>query len=253
MKRQEKMLSLPFMFLFFLITFLFPPLELKAQDISSFKKNIFLARQGDYAVFSKGSQILFLLVKSTSNNAVWLEITEFSYLSPQERALVKDTPWKTLIHTLKADKKIFLIHLSHQDTAVFSFNPKTQAWIPSKQNGITPFLSTLLHLSLKNAPKHLIKTQGKGEDQIPWSPKVSLDGMHPIKVPTQAKHALWPPDASVLSGKNILMYFTVSDISVFPIWISIDTPKGAIILRAIDIGHEATSPLMCPLPIITQK
>ncbi|ANG65747.1 hypothetical protein M787_000170 [Chlamydia gallinacea 08-1274/3] len=248
MKRQEKMHPLPMLFQLFLIMFLSLPFGLKAQEISSFKKNIFLAHPGDYAVLSKGSQKIFLLVKSISPDAVWLEITEFPHLSPSERTLVKDTPWKTLIHTLKAHKKISLIYLSYQDTRVFSFNSKTHSWIPSNQNDLNPFLSTLLHLSLRNAPTHLIKTQGK--DQTPWSPKVSLNGMPSVKIPTQAKHTFWPPDTSALSGRSILMYFTVPDISVFPIWISIDTPKGEVIVRAIDVGHDATSPLTYSLPTI---
>lgn len=241
------MRSFPVLLQLFLIIFLSFPFGLKAQEIFSFKRNIFLARPGDYAVFSKGSQKIFLLVKSISPDAVWLEITEFTHLSPSERTLVKETPWKTLIHTLKSNKKISLIYLSHhQDTQVFNFNSKTCSWTPSHQNDLNPFLATLLHLSLRNAPTHLIKTQRK--DQTPWSPKVSLNGMPSMKIPTQAKHTFWPPDASILSGKSILMYFTVPDISVFPIWISIDTPKGEVIIRAIDVGHDATSPLTYSFP-----
>lgn len=249
MKRQEKTSSFLWLCQFFLAIFLLP-WQLAAHDITSLKRNIFLASTGDYAVFSKGSQRIFLLVKSISSDSVWIEVTDFPYLSPPERALAKETPWKDLIHTLKANKKVFLIYLSPHNTQVFSFHSKTQTWIPSNQNDTIPFLFTLLRLSLRNAPADVIKTQGK--DHSIWSPRVSLDGKRPEKIPTQAKHAFWPPDASLLSGRNILMYFTAPEVSVFPVWISIDTPKGAIIIRAIDIGHDATSSQTYTLPQLTK-
>ncbi|WP_348662822.1 hypothetical protein [Chlamydia vaughanii] len=247
MKKQEKTRLFPLFQRLFLVAIFLLPYHLQAQSSHSLKTNICQAQTGDYAVFSKGQQRFFLLVKSAEANHAWIEMTEFAHLSQQERTLAKDTPWKTLIHKLTSPRKVFLIYLSSSTVNIFCVNSKTGALDLLQKDDTMPFIATLLQLSLNHAPSHLVKTQGKNQD--PWSPRVSLEGRaSSVKVPTQAWHATWPHDTSILSGKNVLMYFTASEISVFPVWASIDTPKGAIVLRAIDVGHEATSPYFYSLP-----
>ncbi|BAE81121.1 conserved hypothetical protein [Chlamydia felis Fe/C-56] len=249
MKKQEKTrLSSLFQRLFVLVIFLFP-CSAFSEFSHSLKKNIFLAQTGDYAVFSKGSQKFFLFVKSASPESMWIEMTEFPHLSQQDRALIQNTPWKSLINKLLSPRRIFLISLTKQDICIFCLNPKTQELRRMQTNDL-PMFVTLLQLSLNEAPAHLIKKQGN--NQSPWSPKITIEGNGSVKAPAQAWHAKWPKDSSVLSEKNVLMYFTAPEISVFPLWTSIETPKGTIVLRTIDVGHNAVSPYSYSLPNIKE-
>ncbi|AAP05404.1 hypothetical protein [Chlamydia caviae] len=249
MKKQEKIrLSSLFQRLFILVLFL-SPFPAFTEAPLSLKQNIFRARTGDYAVFSKGVQKFFLFVKSVSSDTVWIEMTEFPHLSQQDRALVQNKPWKSLIHELHSPRRVFLISLSKKDIDIFCLNPKTHQ-LRRLQPEDLPIFSTLLQLSLNEAPNHLIKRQGKNQD--PWSPRITIEGNCSLKTPAQAWHANWPKDSSVLSGKNVLMYFTACEISAFPLWTSIETPKGTVVLRTIDVGHDASSSYSYILPDINE-
>ncbi|WP_139415245.1 hypothetical protein [Chlamydia abortus] len=247
MKKQEKTRLFPlFQRLFILVIFLCP-CSAFSQSPHSLKKNLFHAQAGDYAVFSKGGQKFFLFVKSISAETVWIEMTEFPHLSQQDRALLKNTPWKTVISHLYSPRRVFVISLSKRDLLIFSLNLKTQQ-LQQIQTDDLPLFATLVQLSLNEAPVHLIKTQGKKND--PWSPRITLEGNSSVNMPVQAWHAHWPKDSSILSEKNVLMYFTAPEISVFPLWTSIETPKGSVVLRTIDVGHHAISPYSYSIPKI---
>ncbi|WP_375793157.1 hypothetical protein O1W69_03370 [Chlamydia sp. 12-01] len=249
MKKQEKIrLSPLFQRLFILVIFLCPFSAL-TEVPHSLKQNIFHARTGDYAVFSKGIQKFFLFVKSVSSDTVWIEMTEFPHLSQQDRTLIQNAQWKSLINDLHSPRRVFLISLSKEKMHIFCLNPKTQQ-LRRLQSEDLPIFSTLLQLSLNKAPDHLIKRQGKNQD--PWSPRITVEGNRSVKIPAQAWHANWPKDSSVLSEKNVLMYFTACEISAFPLWTSIETPKGTVILRTIDVGYDALSPYSYTLPDIKE-
>ncbi|MEF9497510.1 hypothetical protein [Chlamydia sp. 04-14] len=249
MKKQEKIRLSPLFQRLFILVIFFYPCSGFAESPISVKQNIFRARAGDYAVFSKGVQKFFLFVKSVSSDTAWIEMTEFPHLSQQDRVLIQNTPWKNLINDLHSPRRVFLISLSTKDMHIFCLNPKTQQ-LRRLQSEDLPVFSTLLQLSLNEAPDHLIKRQGKNRD--PWSPRITVEGSYSLKTPAQAWCANWPKDSSVLSGKNVLMYFTACEISVFPLWTSIETPKGTVVLRAIDVGHEASSPYSYTLPEIKE-
>lgn len=87
-------------------------------------------------------------------------MTEFPHLSQQDRTLLKNTPWKTLISSLHSPRRVFVISLSNQDLRIFSLNLKTQQ-LQQIHTDDLPLFSTLVQLSLNEAPAHLIKTQGK--------------------------------------------------------------------------------------------
>ncbi|WP_231881964.1 hypothetical protein [Candidatus Chlamydia sanziniae] len=212
------------------------------------KQNIFLAKPGDYTVLSRGTQRIFLLVKSMTPDAVWLEILDFPCLTYRDRTLTQKTSWKIAIHQLNSSSKIFVFLLHSQYIKMFALNMETHTLVPLTSFEEAPLFSKILQLSLLPAPKELIKIQGK--NQTPWSPKVSIEGTPQVSVATEMWHGLWPNDLSPLSGTDVLMYFTFPEISVFPLWASIQTPKGPVTLRTIDVGHEATSPYTYSYPQI---
>lgn len=223
----------------------FTPTAYSAQTL---KENIFLAKEGDYAVLGQGKQKFFFLIRAAQPHAVWIEVKEFTHLSPREASLLKTTPWKQAIHELTSYKRNFLIYLSSQTTLYFRFHSKENTWYPLKADDTLPTIANLLQLPLNQVPQNLRKTEGK--DLTPWSPRISLEGRPPIKIPSQALSTSWPKDTSMLSGKEILMYLASPDISVFPLWIHIPTPTGSITFRTLEIGHNATSTNQHPLPLL---
>ncbi|WP_201457030.1 hypothetical protein [Chlamydia sp. 17-3921] len=243
MKKQGKTL-LVFLFL----NFLFPYSgALHTQEIHSIQQNIFLAKPGDYAVFSRGTQRIFVLVKSSSINSVWLEIIDFPSLLCSERNFLQETSWKSAIHHLKSPATVIVIFLSKEQLKAFSLCPKTKKLYPISNAQNIPLLIKIFKIPLTPAPKHLIKM---GKDHNPWSPKVTLEESSTASATTEALLGSWPKDLSILSEADILMYFTHPTISVFPLWASINTPKGPTVLRALSVGHEATSPYEYSLPEI---
>lgn len=108
MKKQGKT-RLGFLFL----GLLFSPIRLQAASPThTIQQNIFLAKSGDFIVFSRGSQRIFILVKSASQDSVCLEIIDFPTLLYSERNLPQETSWKTAIHQLKSPAKVTVLYLS---------------------------------------------------------------------------------------------------------------------------------------------
>ncbi|SPN73277.1 hypothetical protein C10C_0091 [Chlamydia serpentis] len=246
MKKQGKILFLTLSLSFF---FCIPFSSFCASKITSsqiIQENIFLAQSGDYTVLSKGSQRAFILIKSTSPKVVWLEIIHFPCIIYKERALIEKVSWKTAVHELKSPSKVFVVSLSSDGTHLFSLNTRTQNLEPIVSSNEVPFFSQIFKLRLSPAPLHLIKVEGKGNKS--WFPKVSFEGAPPIPVPADAWHGFWPKDGGSLSETSILMYFATPNISPFPLWANIETPKGNTIIRALDVGHGATSPYLYSIP-----
>ncbi|EPP35069.1 hypothetical protein CP10139811_0264 [Chlamydia ibidis] len=241
MKKQEKtLLSALFQRLFIIITVSLPCCA-EASNFLTIKNQVFFAHTGDYVVFAKGSQRFFLAVKSVDNTGAWIELIEFPSLCYTDRCLLENGSWKLLVHQLTSHKKVFLIHLPKNEAhSVFSLDQESNVWNFTSPGAAPIFLNTLLSLELSPAPQQLIKTQGK--DRRPWSPTVSVQGEKTSNLSAQAWHALWPKGSSLLSDKNVLIYFTSTSISPFPLWISIETSKGHIIVRAIELGKDITSP-----------
>ncbi|WP_100933997.1 hypothetical protein [Candidatus Chlamydia corallus] len=246
MKKQGKIL---FLFLFLSFLFARPFSFLFASQINSLRtiqENIFLAKPGDYTVLSRGSQRTFILIKLMTSETVWMEIIHFPCIAYKERSSLEQASWKTLIHQLKSPSKVFVVSVSSQGSRCFSLNTEKKKLEPLLNSDAVPFLFRIFDLPLAPAPRNLIKSKEKGA--TPWSPKVSFEGAPLTPVSTNAWHGLWPKDRSPLSETGILMYFTEPNISVFPLWVSIDTPKGTSVVRAVDIGHGATSPYLYSLP-----
>ncbi|CRI74675.1 Uncharacterised protein [Chlamydia trachomatis] len=62
-----------------------------------------------------------------------------------------------------------------------------------------------------------------------------------ITLPSSAWISVWPKDSSPLSEKNILIYFSNNERLAFPLWTSIETPTGTVIIKTIEMGHQAAS------------
>lgn len=209
-------------------------------DSLTIQNNIFLSQPGDYVTLSKGNKKVFLFIKDVSESRVLIEMSEFASLSQKDKALSKNIPWKDLIHQLHSPRKLFLISLTRNNATAFFLETKTQKWKQLNTEAELPLVVKLLQLPLKPVPPHLLKKSGK--DKTLWQPKVVIEGSPTQTQSIYAKLATWPQDVSALSGKKILMYFADHNVSVFPLWISIDTPTGPVIVHAIDTGHNANSP-----------
>lgn len=243
MKKQGKT-RLGFLFL----GLLFFPIRLQAASPThTIQQNIFLAKSGDFIVFSKGSQRIFILVKSASQDSVCLEIIDFPTLLYSERNLPQETSWKTAIHQLKSPAKVTVLYLSKKNIRAFSLCSKTSQLSPISNAQDLPLLSKFFTIPLEPAPKHLIKMK---QDNLPWTPTVQIEEQKVSKpLTTKALHGTWPKDHTLLSETDILMYFPLPEVSVFPIWISIHLPtKGTSVLRALSVGHGSTSPYHYALP-----
>nr|CRI42239.1 Uncharacterized protein BN1224_DC9_AO_00030 [Chlamydia pneumoniae] len=246
MKKQGKTLFL-FLFLSFLFSTAFSGLfASQTSSLRTIQENIFLAKTGDYTVLSRGSQRTFVLVKSTTPKTVWIEIIHFPCIAYKERPSLEQASWKTVIHQLESPSQVFVVSLSSEGSQFFSLNTRTKSLEPVGKSTTVPAFLQIFDLPLSPAPANVIKTKGK--ENKPWSPKVSFEGAPLTSISVNAWQGLWPKDRGPLSETGILMYFTQPDISVFPLWVSIETPKGTSIVRAVDIGHGATSPYVYSLP-----
>lgn len=239
MKKQEKMhpQNLLKVFIFFLAFFIsYPSAEAHSPLQSSIQEKILTARPGDYAVLSRGSQKFFFLIRQSSSEATWVEMSEFASLTQQEKKLVEQSSWKNAFHQLQSSKKVYLLRISKNPLMIFVL--KNAQWMPLSEKDPLPFFVKILRLPLSPAPSHLIKYKGK--ERTPWSPRTSLNG-EPITLPSSAWISVWPKDSSPLSEKNILIYFSNNERLAFPLWTSIDTPTGTVIIKTIEMGHQAAS------------
>lgn len=243
MKKQEKTpLTRLFQLLVF-IAILFPFCPLLASPLKTIRDDAFASKPGDYAVFSRGSKKIFLLVRSVSSQQVCIEIIEFASLSQKERALLQNASWKQLIHQLQSPRRIFFISLARDRLAVYCWNPSKDEWRRLEQISDHPFFVKLLQLPLSPVPQGLLRTSGRGI----WSPQAVIEGS-PKQKKTIPLLATWPKDASLLSERKIVMYFADPHVSIFPLWTSIETPTGPVIVKTIDTGHNALSPHSYALP-----
>lgn len=240
MKKQEKMHSefLLKVFIFFFAFFFFlPPAEAHSPRHLSVQDKILTSCSGDYAILSRGSQKFFFLVRHNSPEATWIEISEFSCLTQQDKKLIEQSSWKETFHQLRSPKSVYLLQIARNNFSIFVL--KKNEWTHSQEKDSLPFFIKMLRLPLSPAPAHLIKYNGK--THTPWSPRTSFGGEN-ITLPSSAWVAVWPKDSSSLSGKNILMYFSDDTRLTFPLWTSIDTPTGPVIIKTIELGHQASSP-----------
>lgn len=240
MKKQEKMhpRNLLKLFIFFFAFFVFLPFaEARSLHHSSMQEKILNSCSGDYAIFSRGSQKIFFLVRENSPETTWVEITEFSNLTQQEKKMIEQQSWKQAFHQLQSPRKVYLLRISRDSLSIFVL--KNTHWVSFQRKDPLPFFVKILRLPLSPAPNHLIKYKGK--ERTPWSPKTSFDG-NPVILPSRAWISIWPKDSSPLSEKNILMYFSDEENLAFPLWTSIDTPTGTVIIKTLELGHQASSP-----------
>ncbi|MBQ8498456.1 hypothetical protein [Chlamydia sp.] len=239
MKKQEKIhLRELLQYLLFFFAFLpMPRAEAHSFPPPSIQKKILSSHPGDYAVLSRGVQKIFLLIRQKSPEATWVEISEFPSLMQQEKALTEQLSWKKAFQQLRSQKRVYLLRISKHSHTIFVL--KNAQWTALQNKDSLPVFVKILQLPLTPAPLHLIKYKGK--ERTPWYPKTSLNGESVI-IPSSAWVSVWPEDSFLLSGKHILMYFSNDESLPFPLWTSIDTPKGAIIFKTIEIGHQATSP-----------
>lgn len=142
MKKQEKMHSeiLLKLFIFFFAFFFFlPPAEAHSPRRLSVQDKILTSCSGDYAILSRGSQKFFFLVRHNSPEATWIEISEFSCLTQQDKKLIEQLSWKEAFHQLRSPKSVYLLQISKNNFSIFVLK-KTSGRIPRKKI-LYPFLS----------------------------------------------------------------------------------------------------------------
>lgn len=215
-----------------------------ADNTISLQERLFHGHKDDYAVFAQGTKRFFTSIREVSADSLWLEITEFAFLNYQDKKLIEQqSSWKNLLPQLTSSRETFIAKISEQDSCLFALDPKTNTWKPSSLEE-APKLFKLLKISLYSAPESKLKMDNNNE---PWRPKVSLEGKTTPYQTMSVYTSTWPQDGSLLSGNCILIYFTSPTLSAFPIWTAIETFKGPVIIRTIDVGHQVTSPNP-PLP-----
>lgn len=231
------------LFLIFVILFT-DQAPLQAEDLTTVQEHLFHGKKNDYSVFAQGSKRIFVLIREISSNTVWLEFTEIPFLNYQDKKLLEQNPsWKHTIHQLTSPQETFLVKISKQEAfKLFLLDPKTKQWSPVTIDQ-APKLLHLLNIPLTAASPTQLK---KYNNNQLWRPKLSCEGENFSYQTINAYSTAWPQDGSFLAGNCILVYFTSANISALPIWVSIDTFKGPVIIRTIDVGHQAISSI--PLP-----
>lgn len=211
--------------------------------ISTIQDLLFKAEQGDYAVFSQGSKKIFVLVRKTDPQNIWLEISEFVSLTFQDKRILDRGSWKSVLHQLSSPRQISLTRFSlQQQSQIYIWNSKTSLWNKASATQVSRLLA-LLHLPLTEAPKNKIKLDS---NHRPWKPRLFVEGKPTSYQTSKVYISTWPKDGSALEGNEVLLYCTTPEVSAFPLWISIDTPTGCMILKNIEMGHHATSTFPFP-------
>lgn len=211
------------------------------------QNQLFRGQKNDYAVFAQASKRFFTSIREISSDTLWLEITEFPFLNYQDRQLLEQqSSWKNVIHQLTSKRETFIVKISKQESCLFVLDPKTNRLHPISIKA-APKLLKLLNVTLHAAPASKLKMNN---DNKPWRPQISLEGQITPYQTIKMYSSTWPQDGSLLSGNCILIYFTSQNISVFPIWTSIETIKGPMIIKTIDVGHHA--PLNRALPSLEE-
>lgn len=208
---------------------------LQETDSFQLQQHLKYLKTGDYAVFSQGSKKTFIMVKHASPENIFLEEISYACLLPQDR-IEPGTSWKEHILTISSTpENISLFHIHRNGIDTYSFHPRKSMLKPSCHDSPTASLLTTSFIPLE---KHLLPRNKTSS--LPWSPKVTVEG-NAREIPAQAFRGM-------ISKYPVLIYFIDPSISIFPIWMSIQSPTGNTVIHTIDVGSGATSPYQYDLP-----
>ncbi|MCH9611752.1 MAG: hypothetical protein S4CHLAM102_02250 [Chlamydiia bacterium] len=121
-------------------------------------------------------------------------------------------------------------------------------WV--KWNEIDSFLINLLPLALQKVPPSQQKKIGPApidpsfDNRRVWKPKLTLEGKKQPKVNFDVYRVEWPSDETLLSNKQIDLYFTDESAPfALPYWVQIGDGSGAtFVVQGVEIGHDLSSP-----------
>ena len=208
------------------------------------------AETGDFAVFEQQKQItLFRIAEKTDKDLVIEEVAATTTtLDPKtinwQEWLSKGAPGHT---------SWILSRFSLKDSKLQSiFSYSANEWIETDAAFV--FLPTLFNLPLMQVAQDEKKRigpppeAGEPDRRRLWSPKVVFNGQA-YTPPCQVLRAVWPKDATELSGKVIYLYIPESQtvehphyLDYFPYWVEIAGSISKVKLRVIDSGKGLTSP-----------
>ncbi|WP_213357592.1 hypothetical protein [Chlamydiifrater phoenicopteri] len=187
------------------------------------KEQLLTGSSGDYIVLAKGRSFSFLSLQKTLSKKIFIEEVFFPHL-PQgsQQELFNLSSKDALLQKYPGTKT----HLTLSEENLFSLED------PKADINMLCFLNTLLHLPFSPSPSSSKKTQ-----ETSFLP-LTIDGERSPKVPVRVFESFWPEDHSPLSGRKILIYLTDPTISPFPARVVIESPRGRITIRSINLGKS---------------
>jgi hypothetical protein len=207
------------------------------------------AEKGDYIVTEQDKTISVLLIRSNGKESLLLE-----EISAPCSNIDKTTSWKEWVQEGAPGHTSWIMY--EVDTRNFSllesysFTKRGWLFLDDSQH----FFSRLLGLSLQKVPESARKKTGPAphSDDVDrrkiWNPSIKVEGKK-IKKECEAYKGRWPSDDTLLSGCDIMLYFSKDPESFgLPYWIEATNGHYTHSVKAIDSGKNLTSPLPHNIP-----
>lgn len=204
---------------------------------------------GDFVVTAQEGHYSLLLIRSISPQRLYLE--EVSV--PLGHIDLKKIDWKGWVEGKAPGHTSWTLYEIDRSSGklVECFSYSKNGWLYLDES--EQFLTRLLFLPLERVPEEQRKKigpqplQGETDRRATWNPPLVVEGKKISKPTFEVMKAKWPEDSSRLSLCTVELYFSKEDLSLaFPYWIEIQSPHYAFKVRAIDSGHNLSSPMRAP-------
>jgi hypothetical protein len=223
--------------LLFLITFL----SISILNAFSLKDKMVNGLPGDYVVTEQGGTSSVLLIRALTPTHLILEEIDVPSLSRKS----SDGSWKEWIAQEAPGHTAWITYIVDLESCQLQecYSHSQGVWLPARDP--QHFLPRLLSLSLQKTPQDSRKRigappeSGQEDRRSVWNPPVVVEGQKLDKAAITAWKTKWPSDNSLIADCEIELYFSAQP---FPVWIEIKSPHYKASLRAVDSGHNMTSP-----------